>query len=144
MRTTSDRIRQAISFELIGILIVTPLFSWGFDHPLGDMGVLVVIGATIATAWNYLFNLIFDHVLVARRGHSQKSMPDRFAHAALFEGTLLVLLLPIFAWWLDVSLVEALLMEVSFALFYMAYAFVFTWGYDSLFPPQPARRRIGP
>lgn len=143
MRTTSDRIRQAISFELIGILIVTPLFAWGFGHPLGDMGVLVVIGATVATAWNYLFNLFFDHVLVARRGHAQKSMLDRFAHAALFEGTLLVLLLPLFAWWLDVSLVEALLMEVSFALFYMAYAFVFTWGYDSLFPPQPARRRIG-
>ena len=70
MRSTSNRIRQVVSFELIGILIVTPLFAWGFDHPMGDMGVLVVLGATAATAWNYLFNLIFDHVLNWRRGGS--------------------------------------------------------------------------
>ena len=50
--------------------------------------------------------------------------------------TLLVILLPLFAWWLGVSLVEALVMEFAFAAFYMGYAFVFTWGYDTLFPPE--------
>ena len=135
MRSTADRIRQAVSFELIGILIVTPLFAWVFDHPMGDMGVLVVLGATAATAWNYLFNLIFDHVLNWRRGDVRKTLPLRIVHAALFEATLL-LLLPIFAWWLDASLVTVLLMEISFAAFYMVYAFVFTWGYDAVFPPD--------
>ncbi len=139
MRSTADRIRQAVSFELIGILIVTPLFAWVFDHPMGDMGVLVVLGATAATAWNYLFNLIFDHVLNWRRGDVRKTLPLRIVHAALFEATLL-LLLPIFAWWLDASLVTVLLMEISFAAFYMVYAFVFTWGYDTLFPPQRTGR----
>ena len=137
MRSTADRIRQAVSFELIGILIVTPLFAWVFDHPMGDMGVLVVLGATAATAWNYLFNLIFDHVLNWRRGDVRKTLPLRIVHAALFEATLL-LLLPIFAWWLDASLVTVLLMEISFAAFYMVYAFVFTWGYDALYPPKNA------
>lgn len=140
MRSTADRIRQAVSFELIGILIVTPLFAWAFDHPMGDMGVLVVLGATAATAWNYLFNLGFDHVLNWRRGDVRKSLPLRVVHAVLFEATLLLLLLPLFAWWLDVSLVAALLMEASFAAFYMVYAFVFTWGYDTLFPPRQSQR----
>ncbi|EAQ04122.1 hypothetical protein OB2597_08269 [Pseudooceanicola batsensis HTCC2597] len=140
MRSTADRIRQAISFELIGILIVTPLFAWAFDHPMGDMGVLVVLGATAATAWNYLFNLGFDHALHRLRGDVRKTLPLRVVHAMLFEATLLMLLLPLFAWWLDVSLVAALLMEVSFAAFYMVYAFVFTWGYDTLFPPRQAGR----
>ena len=30
MRTTLDRIRQALAFEILGILIVTPLFAWLF------------------------------------------------------------------------------------------------------------------
>jgi uncharacterized membrane protein len=140
MRSTTDRIRQAVSFELIGILIVTPLFAWVFDHPMGDMGVLVVLGAMAATAWNYLFALIFDHVLNWRRGDVRKTLPLRIVHAALFEATLLLLLLLIFAWWLDASLVTVLLMEISFAAFYVVYAFVFTWGYDTLFPPQRTGR----
>ena len=140
MRSTADRIRQAISFELIGILIVTPLFAWTFDHPIGDMGLLVVLGATAATAWNYIFNLVFDHVLLRARGDVRKTLPLRVVHAVLFEATLLLLLFPLFAWWLDVSLVSAMLMEISFAAFYMVYAFVFTWGYDTLFPPQPIER----
>lgn len=140
MRGTSDRIRQAVIFELICILIVTPHFAWGFDHPMGDMGVLVVLGATAATAWNYLFNLIFDHVLNWRRGDVRKTLPLRIVHSALFEATLLLLLLPVFAWWLDASPVTVLLMEISFAAFYMVYAFVFTWGYDTLFPPQRTGR----
>ena len=139
MRSTADRIRQAVSFELLGIMIVTPLFAWVFNHPMGDMGVLVVLGATAATAWNYLFNLGFDHLLHWCRGDIRKTMLLRVGHAVLFEATLLVLLLPIFAWWLDTSLIAVLAMELSFAVFYMIYAFVFTWGYDPLFPPQRAQ-----
>ncbi|WGT51393.1 PACE efflux transporter [Thioclava nitratireducens] len=140
MRSTPDRIRQAVSFELIGLLIVTPLFAWAFDHPMEKMGVLVVLGATAATAWNYLFNLAFDHLLLWRRGDVRKTMPIRISHAVLFEVTLLTLLLPVFAWWLDSSLLTILVMELSFAGFYLVYAFVFTWGYDTIFPPQKRDR----
>ncbi|EAR51310.1 hypothetical protein OG2516_17815 [Oceanicola granulosus HTCC2516] len=140
MRTTSDRIRQALSFEIIGLLIVTPLFAWLFQHSLGEIGVLALIGASVATGWNYLFNLGFDHALLRLRGDVRKSVPLRVAHAVLFEATLLVLLLPIFAWWLGITLWAALLMDLAFAGFYMGYTFVFTWAYDSLFPPQRPRR----
>ncbi|MCE0506643.1 MULTISPECIES: PACE efflux transporter [unclassified Roseivivax] len=136
MRTTADRIRQAVSFEIIGLAIVTPLFALIFDHSLAETGVLALLGATAATAWNYLFNLGFDHALKRWRGDLHKTLPLRILHAALFEATLLVLLLPIFAWWLAISLWQALLLDLSFAVFYMGYAFVFTWGYDTLFPPQ--------
>ena len=95
---------------------------------------------TVATAWNYLFNLGFDHLLNWRRGDVRKTLPLRVVHAVLFEATLLVLLLPLFAWWLGVSLAAALVMEISFAAFYMFYAFVFPWGYDILFPPQQTGR----
>lgn len=136
MRTTSDRIRQAISFELIGLLIVTPLFAWLFGHALTAMGVLALLGATVATGWNYLYNLGFDHLLLWRRGDVRKTLPIRIAHAIFFEATLLVILLPLFAWWLDITLLAALMMDLSFATFYLGYTFIFTWGYDSFFPPR--------
>lgn len=141
MRSTKDRIRQAVSFELIGLVVATPLFSWIFDHPMGAMGTLVIIGATAATACNYVFNLVFDHALMKRRGTARKTLPLRVLHAILFEATLLAILLPVFAWWLDISLVQAFLMDVSFAGFYLVYTFIFTYGYDALFPPQGAERK---
>ncbi|GGE36506.1 membrane protein [Marinicauda pacifica] len=136
MRSTPDRVRQALSFEAIGLVIVTPLFAWLFDRPLAEIGVLSLVSATIATAWNYVFNLIFDHVLNHWRGTPRKTLRLRILHAIGFEASLVIILLPVFAWWLSLSLLDALVMDSSFALFYMGYTFVFTWAYDSIFPPE--------
>ena len=92
----------------------------------------------MATVWNYLYNLGFDHVLRRTTGTLHKTLPIRVVHALLFEATLLLLLLPLFAWWLGITLLEALLMDISFAAFYALYAFVFTWAYDAVFPPDRA------
>lgn len=85
MCSAVDRIRQALSFEFIGIVIVTPFFAWAFDHHIGDMGALVVLGATAATLWNYIFNPVFVHVLNWRRRDVRKTMPLRIVHAVLFD-----------------------------------------------------------
>lgn len=134
MRTTRDRIRHALSFEIIGLAIVTPLGAWVFGMPMHDIGMIGLISATIATLWNYVYNLGFDRFMQRVRGSTQKTAPIRVAHAVLFEGGLLIVLLPPIAWYLGISLWQAFLMDVSFALFYMGYAFVFNWAYDRLFP----------
>lgn len=136
MRTTLDRVRHAISFELIGLALVTPLGAWAFHMPMGDIGAVAIVSATIATIWNYLFNLGFDHLLLAITGSVKKSLKVRVAHAVLFEVGLLAVLMPFIAWYLGISLVQALLMDASFALFYMAYAFVFNLAYDRVYPVQ--------
>ncbi|MTH77953.1 PACE efflux transporter [Paracoccus aestuariivivens] len=134
MRTTSDRIRHAISFELLGLAIVTPLGALGFGLQVHEVGVMAVVGASIATGWNYLYNLLFDRVMKRVLGTVRKTMPLRVLHAVLFEGGLLIMLLPFIAWYLDIGLGEALVMEIAFALFYLVYAFVFNWAYDRVFP----------
>ena len=134
MRSTRDRIRHAISFELIALLIVTPAGALLFGKPISDIGVIAVGGATIATGWNYLYNLGFDHLMRRLTGSTQKSTAIRVGHAILFELGLLVALLPFVAWYLQISLWDALIMDVAFALFYVVYAFVFNWGYDRVFP----------
>ena len=134
MRTTADRIRHAISFEVIGILLATPLGALVFNLHAGDSAVIVVGSATIAMAWNYIYNLGFDHAMTRLRGSTLKTVPLRVLHAVLFELGLLAMLMPLIALYLGISLWEALLMDLAFALFYMGYALVFNWGYDRLFP----------
>ena len=134
MRTARDRIFHAISFEIIGLALITPLGAWVFHMPMHDIGLLGIVGATIATLWNYVYNLGFDHTMRRMRGSTRKTTPIRVLHAIMFEAGLLFVLLPLFAWYLGVSLWQAFLMDVSFALFYMGYAFVFNWMYDRLFP----------
>lgn len=139
MRSTADRIRHAISFEVIGLLGVTPLGSWAFGMEMHAIGVVALVGATLATLWNYLFNLGFDRAMMRWLGHSRKWPLLRVVHALLFEAGLLTVLLPFIAWYLQIDLWTALMMDLGFAGFYLVYAFVFNWAYDVVFPiPEPS------
>jgi uncharacterized membrane protein len=134
MRTTADRIRHAILFELLGILLATPLAAFAFGMHAGDSAVIVIGGATLAMVWNYIFNLGFDHAMTRWRGTTLKTPAIRVLHAALFEAGLLIMLMPLIALYLGISLWAAFLMDIAFALFYMGYALVFNWAYDRMFP----------
>ncbi|HIF47897.1 chlorhexidine efflux transporter, partial [Candidatus Thioglobus sp.] len=45
LRTTQDRVRHAVLFELIGLAIMVPVGAYLFQLPVGHMGVLGVVGA---------------------------------------------------------------------------------------------------
>lgn len=134
MRSLADRIRHALSFEIIGLLLIVPLGALVFGMPMEDIGIVGVVSATLATTWNYIYNLIFDHAMQRVKGTTLKTPAIRVAHAVLFEIGLLIALMPFIAWYLGISLMHALVMDISFALFYVVYAFAFNWGYDRLFP----------
>lgn len=144
MRPPLDRLRYALSFEIIALLLVVPLGALVFHTPMHAIGVVGVVGSLVATLWNVVYNYLFDLVLKHRFGTTQKPPRLRVVHAVLFELGLLVALLPFVAWYLDISLWQALQMDVALALFYMAFAYVFAWAYDRIFPlpewsrPEPA------
>lgn len=139
MRSPLDRLRHAVTFELLALGLAVPLGAVLFHLPVHDIGVVGVVSATLATLWNLIYNLLFDLVLRWRRGTTAKSIGLRVIHAVLFEAGLLALLLPFIAWYLGLTLVEALVMDLGFAAFYLVYAFAFNCAYDWLFPvPQPA------
>ncbi|WP_428032991.1 PACE efflux transporter [Ancylobacter sp.] len=145
MRGTADRIRHVISFEIIALSIITPLGAWVFGVPMVEMGAVGAGAALIAAGWNYLFNLGFDHALARLRGSVRKTLGLRVLHAVLFEIGLVVVLVPFVAWFLGIGLVEALLMDLALAGFFLVYAFAFNWAYDALFPlrelPRPVAGR---
>ncbi len=134
MRSTADRIRHALLFEIIGILLATPLGAFVFQLHAGDSAIIVIGSATLAMGWNYVFNLGFDRLMQARRGTTLKTPALRVIHAVLFELGLLLMLMPLIALYLGISLWQALVMDLAFAVFYMVYALAFNWAYDRLFP----------
>ena len=134
MRTAADRLRHALSFELSGLLIVMSGGILLFDRAAEDVGPIALLGSAIAAVWVYLYNYLFDVALLRLQGRTQKTVTQRAVHAVLFETSLLVIMLPIIAWHLDLSLMDAFLMDAALASFYIAYAFCFNWFYDSKFP----------
>lgn len=134
MRGTLDRIRHTVGFELIGLLIFAPLGSWVFGYALHQMGVIAAVASLIAAIWNYVYNLMFDKAMVRLTGSVRKSPAVRVCHALLFELGLLTVFLPGVAWYLKISLLDALLMDLAVAGFYVVYAFVYNWAYDIVFP----------
>lgn len=140
MRKTGDRIRHAISFEVIALALVTPLGAIVFAKPMLDMGVITILSATIAMLWNYVYNLGFDHAAMRLYGRVQKTLRMRIFHAILFEAGLLVVLVPLIMSYLSVGFLQAFAMDISFAVFYLVYAFVFNWSYDVIFPLPEAPR----
>lgn len=134
MRKSWDRVRHALLFEIFGLILVVPLGALVFAMPMHDIGVVGLVSATLAMLWNYVYNWMFDTALQRTTGTTLKSVRIRVVHAVLFELGLLIVLMPFIAWYLGISLLHALVMDISFALFYMGYAFVFNWAYDKAFP----------
>lgn len=134
MRNTRDRVRHAIIFEIIGLVLVTPLGAWAFGMPMVDIGVVAVVGMGIGATWNFVYNLLFDLALVKLVGDVRKSVVIRVVHAILFEIGFLIISVPFIAWYLQITLLHALMLDVSFSVFFMLYAFVYNWAYDLIFP----------
>ena len=138
MRTPQDRLRHTVLFEVIALLIAVPLFSAVSGHGMGETGVLALGLSLIAMVWNYGYNVLFDRLL-SDKYQTQRSLKIRLLHALFFELGLLIIMLPIVAWWMQLSLIDALFMDIGFAVFFMAYAFVFNWAYDGIFPVAVAK-----
>ena len=141
MRTTADRIRHAVSFEIIALVLITPLTAWAFDLEMVDTGVVGAGSAVIATVWTYLYNLGFDHALKRLTGSVAKSIATRLVHAVAFEVGLIAIMMPPIAWYLGVSLWQAFLLDASVTVSYVIYSFCFNLAYDRLLPvPEAALR----
>jgi len=100
----------------------------------GLVGSLVAsVGASLlAVTWNLIFNAMFE-AWERRQSVKGRSIQRRIAHAIGFEGGLVLSIVPFFAWWLEVSLWQAFVMDLGFILFFLVYTFVFSWCFDKAF-----------
>ncbi|MFW2168276.1 PACE efflux transporter, partial [Enterobacter cloacae complex sp.6722794] len=87
---------------------------------------------TIAVSWNFVFNVAFEY-WESKQKSRIRTFRRRLAHAVLFQLTLVVFLIPLIAWWLSVSLWQALVLDFALIIFIPIYTFFFNWAFDKIF-----------
>ena len=126
------RVLQAVFYEVGAIAITTPIIKFAFDTPTPSSIGLAVVMSTIALAWNYIFNAIFER-WESRQKIKGRSIWRRLAHGISFEGGLVTMLVPLMAYWLNISLLNAFYAELGILLVFFIYAVAFTWAFDKIF-----------
>jgi len=129
---TRRRILQSVLYEAIAIAVVGPALSTAFGKSQGSTFGLAVVLSTIALAWNYAFNWMFER-WEARQRVRGRSFARRLAHGIGFEGGLAVILVPVMSLWLEISPATAFVANLALLLFFFVYAVVFTWAFDRVF-----------
>lgn len=139
MTPARRKIVYAVAFETLGTLVAS-VYLWLVSEasPASSLA-LSILTATIALCWSYLFNTVFE-TWERRQAVKGRSLRRRTAHALLFEGGLVLICIPIMAWWLQVGYLEALAYEAGLIAVFIAYTYLFTWGFDTIFGlPASAR-----
>ena len=130
-------------YELIAIGASSLLFVLIGQQP-GESGAMAVAASTIAILWNVTFNHWFER-WEARQSVKGRSVLRRAVHALGFEGGLALFLIPLMAWWFDISLWQATVMEAGLLVFFLIYTYVFNWTFDRVFGlPASAQSPVVP
>ena len=128
-------------YEFIAIISASLLFM-AIGQEAAASGAMSVVASTLAIIWNVAFNHLFER-WEARQAVRGRSVLRRIAHAIGFEGGLALMLIPLMAWWFDVGLWEATLMEAGLLVFFLVYTYAFNWAFDRIFglpaSAQPVR-----
>ena len=119
-------------YELIGLCMSTLGLAYLSDTQASHTGPLAVMITSIAMLWNLIYNSLFEY-WESRQATRRRSVARRVAHAVGFQLTLVVYLIPLIAWWLDMSLVEAFLVDLAFIILIPCYTFAYNWAFDRVF-----------
>lgn len=135
------RVVQAVLYEVGAILFAGPVLAWAFDEPMASSLALAAVLSSIALAWNYVFNGLFER-WESRQADRRRTLARRVMHGAGFEFGLVLMLVPVMAWWLHTSWLQAFVANLGLMVFFFVYAVAFTWAFDLVFGP-PASARVG-
>ncbi|RJX73735.1 PACE efflux transporter [Vibrio sinensis] len=135
---TKERIFHAMSFEAIALAIIIPTTALITGKAGGDLAIVGIGLSLFTVVWNYIYNVLFDRWFGSNR--SERSLALRIGHTFGFEGGLIFITVPAMAWFLNISILAALLLEAGFLVFFFFYATGFNWCYDKV---QPYRFLFG-
>ena len=131
MQGWKRRVVYVSLYEGIAILVTGAALAALGHSPVHSL-VASVGASALAVTWNLIFNALFES-WERRQAVKGRSIRRRIAHAVGFEGGLILLIVPFFAWWLQVGLWQAFIMDLGFILFFLIYTFVFSWCFDRVF-----------
>jgi uncharacterized membrane protein len=134
---TIERVFQAVIFEVIALMIIIPTTVLVAGYETDKMTIAGIALSIFAMLWNYIYNIAFDKLMGYNR--INRGVAIRISHALGFELGMLVITLPLLAWYLSISWLEAVVLEASFLVFIIFYTFIFNWLYDRY---QPYKRWV--
>lgn len=139
MTPIARRVVFALLFEGIGLIITTLGLIAFSGTQAGTAGGAAFGSMLLALAYNYVFNAVFE-AWERRQPTRGRSLRRRIAHGLLFEGGLVLVLVPFLAWWMGIGLVEAFVYDLGLIAFFAVYTLAFTWAFDRIFGlPASAR-----
>jgi uncharacterized membrane protein len=118
-------------FELIAVCLTSGILVFS-GHDAGHASAAAVASSLLAIIWNFGFNSMFE-AWEARQVTRGRNWKRRAIHAIGFEGGLVLVLVPLFAWWLNITLWEALVLDIGLLLFFMVYTYLFSLAFDHVF-----------
>ncbi|WP_280179533.1 PACE efflux transporter [Acinetobacter nosocomialis] len=132
MQGLKRRIVYVSSYEIIGMVISSVGLALLAGDSVEHTGPLSVMITTIAVTWNFIYNILYEK-WEAQQENKSRTVKRRIAHAIGFQITLVMFLIPLIAWWMDISLVAAFWLDVAFIIIILIYTFIFNWTFDKLF-----------
>jgi uncharacterized membrane protein len=132
MQGLKRKIVYVALFEGIAILCATVGLAHLSGNEYGRSGALAVATSVVAITWNFIFNFLFE-AWETRQVVRGRSLKRRIAYTIGFEAGLIALLVPLIAWWYDITLWSALWIDLTLVIFFLCYTFVFSWAFDRVF-----------
>ncbi|KUZ75890.1 hypothetical protein WI36_11585 [Burkholderia ubonensis] len=144
MQGWKRRIVYVVLFEVLGILIASATLGALSGAGAAKSGMLGVMISTTGVVVNFLYNLAFE-AWERRRAATTRSVGRRVLHAIGFQVVLVTFLIPLIAWWPDVSLLQAFLYDAVLIVFFPIFTFVYNWSFDGVFGlPDAVTRKVEP
>lgn len=130
VRSIKERILHACIFEFFAILFTMLIGVLLLNKPINSMGLVSVLISITALLLNIVFNWIFDKLFPFVNGN--RPVHIRILHAVGFEATLVIFTIPMIAYILNMSFIDAFMFELGLLIFFFFYTYIYNWLYDHL------------
>ncbi|THA01149.1 PACE efflux transporter [Rodentibacter pneumotropicus] len=130
MMTLKERILHSVLFEIGAVGVSTIAVLWNSPEKGSDALGVGILMSLVAMVWNLIFNSIFDKIFTAPR--ETRGLGIRILHTVMFECGLLIATVPMIAYFLQLTLWQALVVDIGLSILIMIYALIFNWIYDNI------------
>ena len=130
VRSIKERLLHACIFEFFAILFTMLIGIFLLNKPINSMGLVSVLISITALLLNIAFNWVFDKFFPFVNGN--RPIPIRILHAVGFEATLVIFTIPMIAYILNMSFIDAFMFELGLLIFFFFYTYIYNWLYDHL------------
>jgi uncharacterized membrane protein len=132
MQGTKRRVTYVFFYEVFSFFICAMVLAVLSDTSISHTGPLSILIAVIAVTINYFYNHVFE-MWEKKQISKKRTVMRRVVHAISFQIVLVMILIPLIAWWMQISLIKAFLLDFSLMVLIPCYTFVYNYLFDHIF-----------